>query len=144
MKPIGFRQSCRGSNAWYRISGPRSLICVNCRSPDLPRSRLRVADCQHLLMLRYPVRCRRSRMRHFVRITQARRLGVNAACRYFSWAAYTYHVEPTNPMTWTILGGGSQLGTALVLRTGKRELKPPTVLTGTPNTTVPTLQKRMA
>ena len=43
-----------------------SLQCIECSSTRLRPSRLRLKDLERLLLLQYPIRCRRCRRRDYV------------------------------------------------------------------------------
>jgi hypothetical protein len=43
-----------------------SLRCIECSSSGLRPSRLRLKDVERLLLLQYPIRCRRCRRRDYV------------------------------------------------------------------------------
>lgn len=51
-----------------------AVLCSGCESPNIRRSALRMADVAHLLLLRYPTRCRECRERHYMSILKALRL----------------------------------------------------------------------
>ena len=48
------------------VNGVISLKCVECSSSRLRRSRLRLKDLERLLLLQYPIRCRRCHRRDYV------------------------------------------------------------------------------
>jgi hypothetical protein len=63
---------------FHALENPRlgnlSAICSECKSRDIRRARLRIADVVQLLLLKYPIRCQACRARNHLGILQAFRL----------------------------------------------------------------------
>gem|GEM_PF-1254818 len=63
-----------GSTGNSATAAPDSRRCQFCGGSSLRRSRLRVSDLPWLLLLHWPVRCRRCSKRQFLFFTEARRV----------------------------------------------------------------------